>query len=75
MSEWIKVSDRLPESPENGCLNVIVACYSVERGIYHISAAEFQRNNFYDRYNERISVDDCYWPITHWMPLPELPNE
>jgi hypothetical protein len=75
MNKWISVKDRLPESPKTGCVNVIVATYDIERERYHISFAEFQRNNFYDNYNEKMSIDDPYWPITHWMPLPEPPNE
>ena len=65
MSEWIKCSERLPESTEKGCENVMVASYSTQRKIFHISSAEFQRGKFYNKYNEYMPIDDCYWPITH----------
>ncbi len=74
MTQWVKCSERLPESPEQGCTIVIVASYSVERKIYHISSAEFQRGRFYNNYHEQMPIDDPYWPITHWMPLPAAPE-
>jgi hypothetical protein len=73
-NEWVKCSERLPQPAINAPVIVIVASYSTERKIYHISAAEFQRGKFYDRYNERMPIDDPYWPITHWMPLPPVPE-
>lgn len=75
MSKWISVKDRLPDAPEQGCTMVIVANYSETRKKYFVGAAEFQRGNFYDRYNERMHIDDPYWPITHWMPLPDAPGD
>lgn len=75
MNKWISVKYRLPDAPEKGSLPVIVASYSIERRIFHICYAEFERNNFYDKYNERMPLEDSYWPITHWMPLPEAPHE
>lgn len=72
--KWISIKDKLPDSPEQGSTIIIVASYSTERKIFHIMPAEFQRNNFYDRYNERIHIDDPHWPITHWMPLPKPPE-
>ena len=74
MSEWIRIEDGLPETPEQGCTVVLVASYSNEREKYHICAGEFQRGYFYNRYGERMPIDDPYWPITHWMPLPEPPK-
>jgi hypothetical protein len=73
MSEWIKCSERMPESPEHGCLPVIIASYSTERKMWNISYAEFQRNRFHNNFFEILGVDDPYWPITHWQPLPEAP--
>lgn len=72
---WIKIKDELPQSLEKGSIPVLIACYSPLRKIYHIQYAEFQKNNFYDRYNERIPIEDPYWSITHWMYLPGAPNE
>ena len=74
VDNWISIKKQLPESPEQGCLPVLIACFSVERKIYHISYAEYQRNNFYDRYNERLIIDDSYWPILFWQPLPPAPE-
>ena len=75
MNEWIKCSDRLPDNPEKGCIVIIIASYCIERKIWHVSQAEFQKNNFYNLYNERMSIDDPYWAITHWMELPKPPKE
>jgi len=72
---WISVKEELPELLEKGCEPVLIACYSPERKIYHISSAVFQRGRFYDpTYNEYIPIDDPYWVITHWMHFPEPPK-
>lgn len=75
MTQWIKISEKLPESPSTGAIPVIVASYNSTRKIWHIGYAEFQKNNFYDLYNERIPIDGPDWSITHWMYLPGPPNE
>ncbi|MGI9569505.1 MAG: DUF551 domain-containing protein [Desulfobulbia bacterium] len=60
MSEWISVEDRLPESEG------MYLCYS-ENGIQQVvySAAR------YERYSEHFMP----FNITHWMPLPEPPED
>lgn len=72
--KWISVKDKLPESPENGSIPIIICSYSEGRDKHHVSCVEFQKDNFYS-YGERIIIDDCYWTLTHWMPLPEPPDK
>jgi len=72
--KWIKIKDKLPGIPEAGCIPVIIDSWSDTRQKWHISYAEWKRGNFYDRYNERVPIDNSYWEITHWMTLPEPPK-
>ncbi len=67
MIQWIKCSERMPE--ETG--DIIVACsdgivmsgisYSIRKGFYIASLG----------YDDDEPVTD----VTHWMPLPEPPQE
>ena len=59
---WISVKDRLPESGKR-CL--VYAAQGIER---HISIASFGRHF-------HLSGRRAYWRVTHWMPLPEPPEE
>lgn len=68
MSEWINVSDRLPEkSGEYLCCVCYGWCGEITRHIENISYSTG-------------CMGDKYWEceekefVTHWMPLPELPE-
>ena len=76
MSEWIRVEDRLPEEGDDilayGCapgnnqyitMNVTYVFDKEKRPIWRIVSS---------------GCGCCDWPmvnVTHWMPLPEEPNE
>lgn len=57
--EWISVKDRLPEPNQD-----VLAIHS--EGIIDI--------NFLDHYTGFL-FENLYGEITHWMPLPEPPEE
>ena len=62
-SEWIPVSERLPEIGEN-----VLCCYV---GVYHNRSVIFDGEDF-----GLVSEPDGHGsqPATHWMPLPEPPK-
>lgn len=68
MSQWIKCSERMPEEGED------VIVYDDLKQVHE---------GFYLRYGEHVSWDIySYKPsyydevsVTHWMPLPEPPQE
>ena len=65
MSEWIKVDDRLPEY----------------EGMYLCRFEDGDIETFYYFWGDEDGDGDsghwgmCNCPITHWMPLPEPPEE
>lgn len=59
MTEWIKVTDRLPELDDDGYSETVV--------VYGHKTISF---NFL-KDNKWVTPMD----ITHWMPLPDLPEE
>lgn len=69
MSEWIKVSDRLPMA------EIRVLVYSKEFDAYsdasygHCILPDGVEICWYTKEGESI------FGVTHWMPLPEKPNE
>jgi hypothetical protein len=71
--KWISVKERLPENPQN------VLCWLgdvVLMGTYYadiINTNERWAFFFSDNGRQR----DDYWQslLTHWMPLPEPPND
>lgn len=68
MTEWISVKDRLPSK------NDYVLLYDSSLDLVH--EGKLRDGDFY--YSERSGYskdvgDGC--EITHWMPLPEAPNE
>jgi len=77
-SPWVKTSDRLPERMEllpcsvrvliNSFMGVVTAQYDFEDGVWidffiH-KHSPFSRPNYYDK----------SMGVTHWMPLPKLPE-
>lgn len=63
---WVSVKERLPE--ESG--NVLVHCEDGYMAIVNYSAKHQQFCN-YDICAKRSEE----WDVTHWMPLPALPEE
>ncbi len=74
ISEWINIKNRLPERQREGFTECIIASYSVIRKIYHVCSVYWHDNYFQDSFGEKISLDDGYWIVTHWMPLPKPPE-
>lgn len=63
MIEWISVKDRLPEKMQNVLIaNKRGVRYDIDKGWY--DGAGWARCN-----------KGRYGNVTHWMPLPELPEE
>lgn len=59
MSDWISVKDRLPEPLED-----VLVCYA--GGIVGID---------WVYHDMRFAYENIYGGVTHWMPLPEPPEE
>lgn len=75
MSEWIKASDKLPDD-ETPVLIVV-------NGAIRIGEIRWETPSFEDTYKAFQYWDDPiddgqHWEwhdITHWMPLPKLPED
>jgi hypothetical protein len=68
--EWISVKDRLPEHETRVhiYLKEKTAWYDVMYGAYE---SDVQPTFYDDRTDSIIMLDE----VTHWMPLPEPPND
>lgn len=65
MSEWVSVRDRLPE------IGVEVLVYDCGfMGVWSLNKTD-QGVFWEDGHGDQYSVDE----VTHWMPLPEPPEE
>ena len=67
MSQWIKCSERMPEETDD----IIVACSD---GTVISGISYSRREGFYMaalEYDSDVSIKD----VSHWMPLPEPPQE
>lgn len=64
---WISVKARLPEP----CKNVLVL-YDVDTDIDIRSKVDI---SYREEGKTRFEFEDIYGPATHWMPLPDLPEE
>ena len=67
MIQWIKCSERMPE--ETG--DIIVACSD---GIVMSGISYSRRKGFYIE-ALKYDSDEPVTDVTHWMPLPEPPQE
>lgn len=71
MSEWIKCSDKLPEIGECvlaaflGSIEILILIDDM-----NFYDPDYVRNSYGRWYASRSS-----FPVTHWMNLPELPDE
>ena len=64
MSEWISVNDRLPEF--------------LDEVLLFTSAGNIYVGMFYEKHEKYTVAGDYHmflYDVTHWMPLPEPPNE
>lgn len=72
MSEWISVKDRLPKRGDH-CLAVETGCYEYGKFIKfysnYVDIAIYNGEDFGSVHNHR------HVEVTHWMPLPEAPEE
>ena len=68
--EWIAIKDRMPKA------NVNVLVYFVHDGLEYIEIGwndpDFARGM--EAFGMHISHDEYQHEITHWMPLPNAPN-
>lgn len=72
MSEWISVKDRLPEK------GVQVICFNGGRMFGSFTLAEIKTDNegFTAWHIYGVNEDNAgFGSVTHWMPLPEPPND
>ena len=69
---WISVDDRLPNS--NGCYIVWRPHFYPDFGMPAICYFD-GTDTWYDSYGVDFSRTLCSNDITHWMPLPEPPEE
>lgn len=82
MNEWISVKDRLPE--KDGNYLCYLECGAVCEAAFDSTIAsegeEFPFGEWVAVYNsDTLGFTDSYWEeydaITHWMPLPEPPQD
>jgi len=75
-TQWIPVSERLPERPKYDW--VLVQVKLLPENKYNLPhVAELRRGVWYGMgYLEDFPLEDgCGVKVTHWMPLPECPKE
>lgn len=84
---WIRTSDRLPDKDgryltvthvNSSWVSITVFTMSVHEVGVPLAEGETDRPGFVDsRYDwgEYVCEEDVTENITHWMPLPELPND
>lgn len=66
--EWIKCSDRLPNEDE------LVLVYG-EDGVFRAYYNDINFPSWQCSPIGSYAGDGCVFGITHWMPLPEIPND
>lgn len=65
--EWIDVNERLPDEPNKFIVHYVHK-YADNDGYWALGLSQFDTNlgKF---------IFDCLYKITHWMPLPEPPEQ
>ena len=66
---WIPVTERLPEKNDDGSVNVVL----VTNG-YLQHMAYFANGNWHFAESGEMK-ETMFYAVTHWMPLPEPPEE
>ena len=72
--EWISVNDRLPENKEH---DWVLAQVVEDNGFMHIpKVMEYrqQRNDWFEETYGWLSEHNGAFTVTHWMPLPPVPE-
>lgn len=68
MEGWVNVKDKLPEINKDVLIRVkCLSYFNIEQGVYKGNNEWI--NCWFSIRNEGI------YPVTHWMPLPESPEE
>lgn len=83
MSEWINVLDKLPELQENCNLDlesepvlIAIPTDGVQIGyLWKCNDPDPRFNGDMDWFVSQSYAEDVVVHVTHWMPLPELPND
>lgn len=73
MSKWIKCSEQMPE-PDVWVLICNVQLGGVDMGIYRNDEYLEDDEHWQNEQGEPIEAYSS-WPVTHWIPLPEPPEE
>ena len=75
-NNWIRVEDRLPEETDE---KVIIACKTLRGKLSYTTTAYYRKSKGFfeirvdgDYVFGSVGTDDV---VTHWMPLPEPPEE
>lgn len=78
MTNWIKVTDRLPEPDKHRRIWCLVyAEFNENRNLGIIHIAEYRKGRWHlleSRVDDRC-VEDYFETVTHWMPLPDEPKK
>ena len=75
VQEWISVEDRLPDNKEH---DWVLAQVVEDNGFMHIPRVmEYRqaKNDWFEETYGWLSEHDGVFTVTHWMPLPEPPEE
>ena len=70
MNEWIKSSERLPDEEGDYIVYGIPTCISCWKE-WRVREATWKMKNKSFEFGEY----DCPLEVSHWMPLPEKPND
>lgn len=80
---WISVKDKLPEQSDSVLAWVVENGYEIEDG--RVELCDYDSAGFWTSYegyplqyepnSGLLNKEDVYTYITHWMPLPERPEE
>lgn len=80
--KWISVKDKLPSDLDTCSLEYFLVFGSGYPGIIGIAQYDKDGKCWYFMDNNKIGVNSCMGPepfddkyITHWMPLPNSPEE